>query len=54
MCVVFLCITVAHGNDANPLAFCIARIIDTTVGIAIALVINQFSFCRSKEPSNID
>lgn len=35
MCVVFLCITVTHGNDGNPLAFGIARIIDTTVGIAI-------------------
>lgn len=54
MCVVFLCITVTHGNDGNPLAFGIARIIDTTVGIAIALVINQFSFCRSKEPSHMD
>ena len=40
MCVVFLCITVTHGNDGNPLAFGMARIIDTTVGIVIALVIN--------------
>ncbi len=32
MCVVFLCITVTHGSDGNPLAFGIARIIDTTVG----------------------
>ncbi len=54
MCVVFICITVTHGSDGNPLAFGIARIIDTTVGIAIALVINQFSFCRSKEPSHMD
>ena len=54
MCVVFLCITVTHGNDGNPLTFGIARIIDTTVGIVIALVINQFSFCRSKEPSHMD
>lgn len=54
MCVVFLCITVTHGNDGNPLTFGIARIIDTTVGIVIALVINQFSFCRSKEPSHME
>lgn len=54
MCVVFLCITVTHGNDGNPLAFGMARIIDTTVGIVIALVINRFSFCRSKEPSHMD
>lgn len=38
MCVVFLCITVTHGSDGNPLAFGIARIVDTTVGIVIALV----------------
>ena len=54
MCVVFLCITVTHGSDGNPLAFGMARIIDTTVGIVIALVINQFSFCRSKEPSHME
>ena len=54
MCVVFLCITVTHGNDGNPLDFGMARIIDTTVGIVIALVINQFPFCRSKEPSHME
>lgn len=54
ICVVFLCITVTHGNDGNPLAFGMARIIDTTVGIVIALVINRFSFCRSKEPSHME
>lgn len=54
MCVVFLSITVTHGNDGNPLAFGMARIIDTTVGIVIALVINQFSLCRSKEPSHME
>lgn len=42
MCVVFLCITVTHGNDENPLTFGLNRIADTTIGIAIALLINQF------------
>lgn len=42
MCVVFLCITVTHGNDENPLTFGVARILDTTIGIVIALIINQF------------
>ena len=42
MCVVFLCITVTHGNDENTLAFGVARILDTTIGIVIALIINQF------------
>lgn len=42
MCVVFLCITATHGNDESPLAFAIDRIIDTAIGILIALFINQF------------
>lgn len=42
MCVVFLCITATHGNDANPLGFGIDRMIDTTIGIVVALLINQF------------
>lgn len=41
---VFLCITVTHGSDGNPLAFGMARIIDTTVGIVIALVIYKSIF----------
>ena len=40
MCVVFLCITATHGNDESPLAFAIDRIIDTTIGIVVALLIN--------------
>ena len=48
MCVVFLCITVTHGNDESPLSFCIARILDTTIGIVIALIINQFPIRRAK------
>lgn len=42
MCVVFLCITVTHGNDENPLTFGLNRIVDTTIGIVIALLVNQF------------
>ena len=41
MCVVFLCITVRHGGDENPLLFGVNRIIDTTIGIMIALIMNQ-------------
>lgn len=41
MCVVFLCITVTHGGDENPLLFGVNRIIDTTIGIIIALIMNQ-------------
>ena len=46
MCVVFLCITVAHGNDESPLSFGAARILDATIGIVIALIINQFPVRR--------
>lgn len=49
MCVVFLCITVTHGNDESPLSFGIARILDTTIGIVIALMINQFPIRRTKD-----
>ncbi len=41
MCVVFLCITVTHGGDVSPLSFGLNRIVDTTVGIGIALFVNQ-------------
>ena len=41
MCVVFLCITVTPGPDERPLTFGLNRIADTTVGIMIALLINQ-------------
>lgn len=41
MCVVFLCITVTHGSDESPLLFGFNRIVDTTVGIIIALIVNR-------------
>ena len=47
LCVVFLCITVTHGNDVNLLAFGTARILDITIGIMIALIINQFPIRRT-------
>lgn len=59
MCVVFLCITVTHENDENPLLFGFNRIIDTTVGIIIALIVNQLttrkhqSFSKERIVSNL-
>lgn len=50
MCVVFLCITVTHGKDESPLSFGVARILDTTIGIVIALIINQFPIRKIIEP----
>jgi len=52
MCVVFLCITATHGNGESPFAFGISRIIDTTIGIAVALLVNQFSNIGSKIGKN--
>lgn len=51
MCVVFLCITVTHGNDESPLTFALSRIMDTTIGIAIALFINQQGIKKSENNS---
>lgn len=41
MCVVFLCITVTHENDISPILFAIDRIVDTSIGIIVALVVNM-------------
>ena len=48
MCVVFLCIAVTHGTDESPLTFGLNRIADTTVGIMIALLINQIPAAEQK------
>lgn len=42
MCVVFLCITVTHGDDESALVFGFNRIIDTTIVVVVALLINHF------------
>lgn len=58
MCVVFLCITATHRNDENPFVFGISRIFDTTIGIAVALTVNQFSnvmrkIFKKESPENL-
>ena len=40
-CVVFLSITVNHLTDANPYLFVMNRVLDTMIGIVLALVINM-------------
>lgn len=42
MCVVFLCITTTHENDISPITFAMNRMIDTTIGIIVALIVNLF------------
>jgi len=46
ICVVFLSVTITHAGDSSPVAFALNRIVDTTIGILVALLINRI-------PSNI-
>ncbi len=43
-CVVFLSVTVVHGEDLNPYLFAMNRIIDTLIGIFISLGVNAVHF----------
>lgn len=47
-CVVFLSITVMHMTDANPFLFVFNRVLDTLIGVGIALVINTVHLPRGK------
>lgn len=40
MCVVFLSVTIMHSGDVHPFDFALNRILDTTIGIVTALVVN--------------
>lgn len=40
-CVVFLSITVSHGNDAYPILFAFNRIFDTIIGIVVSIFVNK-------------
>lgn len=50
MCVVFLCITVTHERDISPIRFAIDHIVDTSIGITVALVVNMLLY--KTYPSN--
>lgn len=39
-CVVFMSVSVSHGMDVNPSLFAINRIVDTLIGIFVALAVN--------------
>ncbi len=53
MCVVFLSVTVTHGGDNNPFLFAVNRILDTSMGIAVALVVNAIPFEKLKKGKKI-
>ena len=48
-CVVFLSITVMHMTDASPFLFVLNRVVDTLIGVGIALVINSAHLPRKKQ-----
>lgn len=39
-CVVFLSVVVTHNADVDPFLFPVNRVLDTTIGIAVALAVN--------------
>jgi len=45
-CVVFLSIVVNHVQDINPYLFVFNRFLDTMIGIAVGLIINDIRLCR--------
>ena len=47
-CVVFLSIVVNHLNDKNPYFFVFNRVLDTMIGIVLALIINTARIPRKK------
>lgn len=47
-CVVFLCVTISHAGDADPFFFAINRMVDTLIGIFIAIGVNAFHLPHQK------
>ncbi|HBB46200.1 MAG TPA: FUSC family protein, partial [Blautia sp.] len=45
-CVVFLSITVMHMTDASPFLFVFNRVLDTLIGVGIALIVNTVHLPR--------
>lgn len=48
-CVVFLSITVMHMTDASPFLFVFNRVLDTLIGVGIALIINTAHLPRKRQ-----
>ncbi len=48
-CVVFLSITIMHIEDANPYLFVLDRVVDTMLGVVLALAVNSVHFPRRKK-----
>ena len=48
-CVVFLSITVMHMTDASPFLFVFNRVLDTLIGVGIALIVNTVHLPRKRK-----
>lgn len=48
-CVVFLSIVVMHIGDENPFLFVFNRVMDTEIGIVLAMIVNSVHLPRSKD-----
>lgn len=44
-CVVFLSIVVNHVQDSNPYLFVLNRFLDTMIGIAVGIIVNDIRLC---------
>ena len=50
---VFLVITINHFTDVNPYIFAFNRLLDTTIGVLVANLINRLHFPRRKEKDTL-
>ncbi len=48
--VVFFSIVLNHGNDINPLLFAYNRVVETIIGVVLAVVLNWIPFLRKDYP----
>lgn len=52
-CVVFLSITVNHIMDENPFLFMFNRVLDTLIGVGLALIVNSVHLPRKKNKDTL-
>ncbi len=57
-CVVFCSIVITHKEDAFPILFAINRMVDTLIGVAVAIIVNSIhlpiSYCNNDTLYKID
>lgn len=52
-CAVFLSITVIHISDINPFLFVIDRVVDTLIGVGLAIIVNSVHIPRKKNKDTL-